>query len=439
MPQIKRFALSLVRNNRGLLCTLVSFDMMKGITVSRLFICLMCLCMSISTIYARPLDEIKTSGKIKIGTADIDFQPVHYRDSQGNRVGIDIDIIRLIASKIDVQLEMLFIPRAPGADSRIKFLLDDEADLVVSNFSITPEREEVIDFSISYLNTGVSILLNNKLKNTLKEFDDLKTNNIKVALIPRSTQHDVLQKRFPNVELVLFKSSAEAIQAFFRNETDGYATDELFLRPVVSQNPDKYYLLPGKLSSDDYGVGVNKKYPDLRKKVSTIIEEALERGEIQRIIDHHTSAVKPPKPPQPSPPSPVATIHTVVKGDTLERIASKYYGKASMWNIIYEANKDIIPPTRMLKNGTKLKIPNVEPLQPLPSSGGDNSRNMLEYITYLYKKDLISKDVYDEIYEKGKKFIIESQLAKLKEKFSTNVITKEVYYKEQLALLRELF
>ena len=34
--------------------------------------------------------------------------------------------------------------------------------------------------------------------------------------------------------------------------------------------------------------------------------------------------------------------YTVVKGDSLSKIAQRVYGKASLWNKIYEANRDHI-------------------------------------------------------------------------------------------------
>ena len=47
----------------------------------------------------------------------------------------------------------------------------------------------------------------------------------------------------------------------------------------------------------------------------------------------------------------------VAKGDGLQAIAQKMYGKASMWNIIQEANKESIGERGILRIGMKLVIP----------------------------------------------------------------------------------
>jgi len=49
--------------------------------------------------------------------------------------------------------------------------------------------------------------------------------------------------------------------------------------------------------------------------------------------------------------------HEVVKGDTLWKIAEKYYGDGSLYKNIFEANKDILKDPDMIKIGQKLRIP----------------------------------------------------------------------------------
>ena len=49
--------------------------------------------------------------------------------------------------------------------------------------------------------------------------------------------------------------------------------------------------------------------------------------------------------------------YTVVKGDTLGGIARKFYGKASQWTRIQEANKDLLKGKTVILPGMKLAIP----------------------------------------------------------------------------------
>ncbi|WP_242111769.1 LysM peptidoglycan-binding domain-containing protein [Luteimonas aquatica] len=49
--------------------------------------------------------------------------------------------------------------------------------------------------------------------------------------------------------------------------------------------------------------------------------------------------------------------YTVQKGDTLSHIAKQFYGKASAWHQIFEANSDQIKDPDLIKPGQVLKIP----------------------------------------------------------------------------------
>ena len=59
----------------------------------------------------------------------------------------------------------------------------------------------------------------------------------------------------------------------------------------------------------------------------------------------------------PAPPPAGDRIHVVEKGESLSKIAQQYYGKASLWTKIHEANKDQIKNPDLIKPGQKLRIP----------------------------------------------------------------------------------
>jgi len=50
-------------------------------------------------------------------------------------------------------------------------------------------------------------------------------------------------------------------------------------------------------------------------------------------------------------------FYEIVSGDTLGGIAKRYYGKASLYTRIHEANKDLIPDPNKIYPGQKIKIP----------------------------------------------------------------------------------
>ena len=49
--------------------------------------------------------------------------------------------------------------------------------------------------------------------------------------------------------------------------------------------------------------------------------------------------------------------HEVVAGESLSKIALKYYGDASLYTTIFEANKDVLKDPDKIGVGQKLRIP----------------------------------------------------------------------------------
>jgi nucleoid-associated protein YgaU len=49
--------------------------------------------------------------------------------------------------------------------------------------------------------------------------------------------------------------------------------------------------------------------------------------------------------------------HEVVSGDSLSKIAEKYYGDPSLYTEILEANKDTLSDPNLIRIGQKLRIP----------------------------------------------------------------------------------
>lgn len=71
---------------------------------------------------------------------------------------------------------------------------------------------------------------------------------------------------------------------------------------------------------------------------------------IASVDDRMTTAIQEPK----------AQFHTVVRGDTLGKIAKKYYGNAMKYPVIFEANKPMLSHPDKIYPGQVLRIPAID-------------------------------------------------------------------------------
>ena len=74
-------------------------------------------------------------------------------------------------------------------------------------------------------------------------------------------------------------------------------------------------------------------------------------GNVQGVSEVSISGLKVP------PPKEKVEYYIIVKGDTLSKIAKQYYGDASKWKAIHEANRDLIANPDLIQIGWALKIP----------------------------------------------------------------------------------
>jgi nucleoid-associated protein YgaU len=117
--------------------------------------------------------------------------------------------------------------------------------------------------------------------------------------------------------------------------------------------------------------GVSGLHADVRGKVITLKGKAESREaanlamqKIDQVVkaENIVNAIEVAKAPKAAPvraPEPVSAerFYEVVAGDTLGAISQKYYGTASQYMKIFEANRDILDNPDLIKVGQKLKIP----------------------------------------------------------------------------------
>ena len=117
---------------------------MKKIISMLLIVCLLGVLASGCGSNKQTVDSIKESGKLIIHT-NAGFAPYEY-PSNGKVVGVDMDIAKAIADKLGVELVIEDVK----FDTIITSVQSGKAALGVAGITVTEERKESVDFSITY-------------------------------------------------------------------------------------------------------------------------------------------------------------------------------------------------------------------------------------------------------------------------------------------------
>jgi polar amino acid transport system substrate-binding protein len=97
---------------------------------------------------------------------DAEYPPYSYLDPNGTPTGFDVESMRWIAEKNG--LNVTFQPTA--WDGMIPSMDAGKIDMVYSGMTITPERQEKVNFSIPYLKINQTVAVPDSGKKTLDDF-----------------------------------------------------------------------------------------------------------------------------------------------------------------------------------------------------------------------------------------------------------------------------
>lgn len=100
------------------------------------------------------LDDLMKRGKMVCATS-ADFPPYESKDASGEFVGFDMDLIREVGKRMGVQVEI----QDMAFDSIIASVQAKKVDCAIAALAGTPERNERVEFSISYKPRADAILV----------------------------------------------------------------------------------------------------------------------------------------------------------------------------------------------------------------------------------------------------------------------------------------
>jgi aspartate/glutamate/glutamine transport system substrate-binding protein len=227
------------------------------------------------------LSVIKDRGKLIAGVK-FDSKPFGFLDEKGNVVGYDIDLMREIAKRLlghegAVEFKQVL------SSTRVFDINSGQVDLVAATMTITPEREEIIDFSDPYFVAGQAVMV--PVQSPVQSLGDLAEK--KTLFVIGATSEANMKGKQPQTKLVGFKTSLDAFSALKAGRGDAFTTDDTILAGLMQGNCD-FRLLKERLSSEPYGLGF-KQDPEsnttktLREKINTILATLKKEGTLDKI------------------------------------------------------------------------------------------------------------------------------------------------------------
>ncbi len=214
----------------------------------------------------RTLEDIKSSGVIKIGVFS-DKSPFGFVDENGEYQGYDIYFANRLAKDLGVKAEFV----STEAANRVEYLQTGKVDLILANFTVTDERKEEVDFCLPYMKVSLGVISHSD--NVVKSLDNWNKDK-SIIVISGTTAETYLMKNYPDIPLQKFDSYANAKNEM--EKTDGqsiaWANDNTEVIAFEKQNKGYTVGIPTLGNPDTIAPAVTKGNTTLLDWINSDIE-----------------------------------------------------------------------------------------------------------------------------------------------------------------------
>ncbi len=211
---------------------------------------------SAETIAASPwASKIKQAGTLRLGGTQTSNLFSLLNEKDGKIRGFDAGISQLLSRYILGDGAKIQFTQV-NSSTREQVLINDQVDLVIATYSITPARAEKISFAGPYYTSqaGVLVKANNK---SIQSYNDLAGK--KVATQAGSTGPAILAQFAPKSTVQEFQTHQEALDSLRQGRVDAYVTDYTLLLNTLSLGTGDAKLAGAPFGAQDpYGIGLRK-------------------------------------------------------------------------------------------------------------------------------------------------------------------------------------
>lgn len=230
------------------------------------------------------LDEIQSKGKITLGTS-ADYPPYEFHkiiDGKDEIVGFDIEIAKLIAEELDVELEIIDMK----FEGLLAALVTDDIDMVIAGMVADEERSKTVDFSIPYYQAEQRMLVRMEDKDNYKGPEELVGK--KVGAQKSTVQEEIAAEKFSDSEYIGLSKITDLVLELQNKKMDAVLLAEPVAKAYADQN-DSVFMADINLGQEDgTSVALNRGNEDLLAIIDKVMQENMDNGNIDKLITEAT-------------------------------------------------------------------------------------------------------------------------------------------------------
>lgn len=225
------------------------------------------------------LDYVKSKGKMVIGVTL--YEPMNYKDENGNWTGFDTEFAQAVCEKLGVEAEFIVI----DWDNKIFELDSKKIDCAWNGMTLTDEVKESMSCTKPYVKNEQVVVMK---ADAVKNYTDVASlKDVTFAAESGSAGEAALKDLSLDANLTSVAAQSDALMEVKSGSVQACVIDNTMANAMTGEGTSYSELAQGiSLTSEEYGVGF-RKGSDLTAEVDKIIDEMKADGSLQKLADKY--------------------------------------------------------------------------------------------------------------------------------------------------------
>jgi len=202
---------------------------------------------------ASALNQVIKRNKLIVGM-EVKYFPFEFADKDGKPIGFDVDIAKLIAKELGVEIEI----KDMDWTGLIPALQSGKVDMIISGMTRTLDRTKTVSFTEPYFETGLCALLSKQKAPGIRDVKELDATNRIIAVKTGTTGDLVSSKLFPKSQINRFKDESACAREVAVGRADAFIYDQISIAKHLKENSQTTHAILKPFTYEPFGIAIRK-------------------------------------------------------------------------------------------------------------------------------------------------------------------------------------
>ena len=210
---------------------------------------------------------------------ELSYPPFEMTAENGQPAGVSVDL----AHDLGKFLGKKVVIENTSFDGLIPSLKTSRIDLIISSMTATPERALSVDFSESYLKTGLCLLIS--AKSGIQSIGDADQPGKTIVVKKGTTGHYFAEACLKNPQVLVLDKESACVLEVVQGKADAFIYDQMsvFKNWQGNQNSTRAALMPFR--EESWAMAARKGNAGLIKQVNAFLADYRSRGGFEKLGD----------------------------------------------------------------------------------------------------------------------------------------------------------